>query len=669
MASWWNKWKYNQENEQRVRDKLATLGTPCVIEKNKIDNNTKINQDLNLAINNLDIELIKTLIQNGEYINKKYDDGNTPLINAVILNISDNLKMKNQKEIIELLLKIGADVYIKNKYNYNVLEIMTNKSHYDEIRKIFEKYNYFKNTKNENDKYLISLKESRIKKIDLPSSLDNKNLDIFEAISNLDYKTLEKVIDNGIDINQKDENGNTLLIISITNYLSNKEFINIIKLLLENKANPYIENNKNLNAMHIITSHGYSYKEVRDLFKQFDYYKNTKKFNDEYIQNQKSKVLKSLIDKSDKLKKTDVEIESINPTITSREDFSKKLKIKNPNDFIDGATPLYMAIINNDIKKIKQLIDSGADINKKNSDDIPYKHKILEWFEDRKKTPSYIAIKKGNIEIVSFLLEAGAELNHLFKYAIIEENIEFIEFLLKKGANPNKSKNKDIWSFSPLKNACTNQNLKVVKLLIENSADVNEKGYQGQSCLFDAIEATKASKEIIRYLIENGADIHQEDDKGISPLSFAGTNKKSLVKVLTESVPIVLDENIDNNLSISFQELSDKVLKQNTIIKKLQDEIKAIKNDNLDNKIEDLENKFHIQSIEISVLKNELKQKNIEYSTNISDLNTKIEKLEKSLSMKQKTTKKLFNSDIQVKNKSVNQNNGVIVKRESFDDF
>ena len=46
MASWWNKWKYDQENEQRVRDKLATLGTPCVIERNKIDN-TKINQNLN----------------------------------------------------------------------------------------------------------------------------------------------------------------------------------------------------------------------------------------------------------------------------------------------------------------------------------------------------------------------------------------------------------------------------------------------------------------------------------------------------------------------------------------------------------------------------------------------------------------------------------------------
>lgn len=317
MASWWNKWKYNQENEQRVRDKLATLGTPCVIERNKIDNNTKINQDLNLAINNLDIELIKTLIQNGEDINKKYDDGNTPLINAVILNISDNLKMENQKEIIELLLKIGADVYIKNKYNYNVLEIMTNKSHYDEIRKIFEKYNYFKNTKNENDKYVISLKESRIKKIDLSSSLDNlKNKLKYEQ--NDENFLIEKKEIHDDKLNNKEE------IINLKNkenkYLKRIDFLekNFEDLYAEIKI--YMSKNYLIKNIEKDEENSLSPKDLIELKSTIEVQSKTIKNLEEYLQLQ-SKEINIL--KKDSKDKESKQAQQINELVSKIEKFDK----------------------------------------------------------------------------------------------------------------------------------------------------------------------------------------------------------------------------------------------------------------------------------------------------------------------------------------------------------
>ncbi|MDX9901120.1 MAG: hypothetical protein RBT22_06480 [Aliarcobacter sp.] len=382
MASWWNKWKYDQENEQRVRDKLATLGTPCVIERNKIDNNTQINQDLNLAINNLDIELIKTLIQNGEDINKKYDDGNTPLINAVILNISDNLKIQNQKEIIELLLKIGADVYIKNKYNYNVLEIMTNKSHYDEIRKIFEKYNYFKNTKNENDKYLISLKESRIKKIDLSSSLDNLKNKLKYEQNNENFLIEKKEIHDD-KLNNKEE------IINLKNkenkYLKRIEFLekNFEDLYAEIKI--YMSKNYLIKNIEKDEENSLSPKDLIELKSTIEVQSKTIKNLEEYLQLQ-SKEINIL--KKDSKDKESKQAQQINELVSKIEKFDKiEVQSKIIKD-LDNQLLLQSKEINN----LKKEFENKQSIQTRYISELVKKIEKLE--ELSKKKPSSKSEKK-----------------------------------------------------------------------------------------------------------------------------------------------------------------------------------------------------------------------------------------------------------------------------------
>lgn len=523
MASWWNKWKKNEEDEQSIRDKLATLGTPCVIEKNKVDSSTR---NLASAINNLEILYVKKLINNGENINKKDSDGNTPLINVVILqNVSDKFK---QHEIIEFLLKKGADVYIKNNYNYNILEIMSYKSHYDEIKKIFEKYKYFKNNKNENDIYLISLKH--------------------------------------------DED------------------------------------------------------------------------NQEY-------------------------------------------KMNNPNEYKDGVTLLYYAIVEQDIEKVKELLNSNVDINKKNKDDIPHEHNLLVWYKDSGKLPIDKAIEIANIEIVELLIEYDSNINidNLLYLSIASEHIELTKKLLvERGANPNNiTTNESGYNRqAPLKLACSKQNFKMVKILVENGADVNLKGYEGRTALFNAIEATKANKDIIKYLIQNGADIYQEDDKGITPLSFAESSKKSMAKVLLESIPIELK--IEKNFNSDDKSISNdnKFNEQNKVINRLQKEIKNMvpssKIDELSliietqsQNIQNLEKYLQLQLDEINNIKKEFINNQTNQTQYINELVQKIEKLEKE-NQKNRNIKKQkisLNIPIQVENKTINQNDGVLVKRENFDDF
>jgi len=381
----------------------------------------------------------------------------------------------------------------------------------------------------------------------------------------------------------------------------------------------------------------------------------------------------------------------------------EKLDYLKVNQFINGITPLYEAIENVNIEEIEKLLKYGADTNKKNSNNYQdYKnYDLYNQYSD--ETIFNLAIKKNNIEVIkllikdtkyinillclsiekskkeitSYLIESSDDLDKISNLAdnrtplsisISMNDYESAELLIKKGANPNKMSDSTYRQNIPLRSVCDKQNLKILKLLLDNGANPNITGSDGRTALFNAIEATKANKEIIRYLIKNGADINKEDNSGISPLSFAESSKVSLVKVLTESIEMKLDETSDNISSQSNKKINDKILSQNKAINKLKEEIKLIKEDDKSEQIEEFQNTIKIQIVEIKELQNKLLQKEDETKNLIYSFNNKLTKLEKKFSTK-KIVKPKIPLNITVETTSLKQDDGVIVKRESFDDF
>jgi len=69
---------------------------------------------LNIAIQKEDMESIRTLLQNGEDVNKKDAFGNYPLFMAVY---------KGNMEIIQLLVQHGANISAKDKFGNSVLMV------------------------------------------------------------------------------------------------------------------------------------------------------------------------------------------------------------------------------------------------------------------------------------------------------------------------------------------------------------------------------------------------------------------------------------------------------------------------------------------------------------------------------------------------------------------
>ena len=184
-----------------------------------------------------------------------------------------------------------------------------------------------------------------------------------------------------------------------------------------------------------------------------------------------------------------------------------------------------------------------------------------------------MATKKGSLEIVNFLLSKGASVNAKTKFstqalhmaaenghyeiaktlidhdaevdcktidhnltplllAVKNKNKDIATILLKKGANPNHK----IGYVTPLTQAIENQDLGMVKLLVENCADINlnlldrevlrDRTYRdkyasqvefesnvifgGGTPLFAAVRTDNF--DIIKYLVEQGADVNARRD-------------------------------------------------------------------------------------------------------------------------------------------------------------
>lgn len=110
--------------------------------------------------------------------------------------------------------------------------------------------------------------------------------------------------------------------------------------------------------------------------------------------------------------------------------------------YVGGASPLIMAIYNNDYKMCEMLLKNNANPN----------------YEVATLTPLHFAIRKKQPEIVNLLIKYNVNVNQSCKktlplnFAIQKDNAEIVEMLLKAGAKPDektkkmveKSKNEDI---------------------------------------------------------------------------------------------------------------------------------------------------------------------------------------------------------------------------------
>ena len=109
-----------------------------------------------------------------------------------------------------------------------------------------------------------------------------------------------------------------------------------------------------------------------------------------------------------------------------------------------------------------------------------------------------------------------------------------MNFLIKKAAQVNR-KSEGFGGVSAIGVAAFDENLEMVKLLIDNGADVSSEADNGKTVLLEAILSEK-SYDIVKLLIEKGADVNRSNDDKQTPLMKAAQyNLPAVVKLLLDS--------------------------------------------------------------------------------------------------------------------------------------
>lgn len=266
------------------------------------------------------------------------------------------------------------------------------------------------------------------------------------------------------------------------------------------------------------------------------------------------------------------------------------------------------AIKNNDIKEIKNFIDSGFIYNPINEDlDLMYysieesnldmvKYLFENGYNVRRKvrnlgydTPLDYACLLGEFDIVKFLIEADKNVlvdNDSLNLATSKGYADIVNLLINKGINVNQ---KDSDSCNPLHWAAQEGYLKIAKVLIENGCNLNELNKCGLTPLYTAasenrfelvkyfvehgaivdlslsespfqIAVSRKYYKIAKYLLENGADVNFIADDGVSALFWAVLkNDNKMISFLKEHGA---KEDLDNYYGVTIKDLDDTKIKK-----------------------------------------------------------------------------------------------------------
>lgn len=149
------------------------------------------------------------------------------------------------------------------------------------------------------------------------------------------------------------------------------------------------------------------------------------------------------------------------------------------------------------------------------------------------------AASQGNSSEIERLIKGGANVNtkdqftgaSVLHHALSSHNPNITKLLLSFGANPDEAD--DFGEAALIRAVLANQH-GVVRVLLENKADVNIKDRKGNTALLVAVKEGQGWKNVVEVLIANGALPEQVGPGGESAISIAKRRGfDELVKILT----------------------------------------------------------------------------------------------------------------------------------------
>jgi len=191
----------------------------------------------------------------------------------------------------------------------------------------------------------------------------------------------------------------------------------------------------------------------------------------------------------------------------------------------ESGSALHNACEHGDLDIIDFLLKNGGD-------------KIMYSLDSREFTPLTVAAFKARNEVIQFLVKNWkCDINstsgvHPLFMAVQHDAIPTVECLIKLGADVNVIQTNR--NCSPLHLAASNNFLDVVKLLVDNNANVNIQDSRGYTPLLMA--ASEGYAECVKRLADAGADVNHRsmDDYTTAIYHAANSNRIKVVRMLLD---------------------------------------------------------------------------------------------------------------------------------------
>ena len=213
-------------------------------------------------------------------------------------------------------------------------------------------------------------------------------------------------------------------------------------------------------------------------------------------------------------------------------------------------TPLALACEDVDLKIMKILLDAGADPNN-------YKEEsLISWVigSDEPISKKILGLR--------LLLDAGTDLNKINDYGNIDwsfnqvvqddDNVDIVKLLLENGLNPNNEK----YFRNSLYIASENGALENIKVLINAGADIDlESPYYNLGKTALIIASQNNNLDIVELLLDAGANPNKQDIEGNTPLfiSLEEDVSENIIQILLEAGadPYIKNNNGANSILIA----------------------------------------------------------------------------------------------------------------------
>ncbi|XP_031331829.1 uncharacterized protein LOC116162352 [Photinus pyralis] len=390
---------------------------------------------------------------------------------------------------------------------------------------------------------------------------EKRNVSLLSAVTNDEMYTVRKLIEEGVDINMRDEKGNSPLLVAL-----NSRYLTIADFLLSKGADVSACNNDGYTALHYAAELG-DIQIVREVLRRgCDI--------DAVNSNGDSALLRAmfgcyyfhiahlLLERNAKVELPPHHWKGSYLHIAC-ENGSEDLvaRLLNAGADVDkfghiGMTPLMQAITSRHRRIALNLIERGVDLN------------VISEFSD---TALSLAVIRQHCDVIDLLIEKGVPIDYwddsngsLLRTAIANEKRGAVKLLLSRGCNVHLG---NASAGYPLHAAAAVDYTDFVSTILDNGFDVDKKTAEGNALFIAAdkdnystaitlisngasldtysnnfssmlcLAAKNGWEEMVEDLIKNGADIHHKNQDNETPLHFALREPRvNVVKLLFKAI-------------------------------------------------------------------------------------------------------------------------------------